>query len=83
VSVKEIVSEWLKKNGCDGLVNEDAECGCEASDMMPCESSCGDCEAAYRVRCGTDSCECGSCDDNGWHMSKNDPRQQALPLKTA
>ena len=31
----EIVKEYLKKNGFDGLHNEDTDCTCEVFDLMP------------------------------------------------
>lgn len=34
-TVKEIVAEYLKSHGYHGLYNE-AECGCEVNDLMPC-----------------------------------------------
>ena len=52
--VRIIVSDWLKANGYDGLVNYDGECGCPIGDLMPCENSIaglGDCEPAYQFKC--------------------------------
>ena len=52
--VRIIVSDWLKANGYDGLVNGDGECGCPIDDLMPCENSIaglGDCEPAYQFEC--------------------------------
>jgi len=52
--VRIIVSDWLKANGYDGLVNGDGECGCPIGDLMPCENSIaglGDCQPAYRYEC--------------------------------
>jgi hypothetical protein len=46
--VRGIVSEFLKANGYDGLVNTDAECGCAVADMMDCLGACDGCEPAYR-----------------------------------
>ncbi len=34
--VAEMVSEWLRTNGYDGLCNPDAECGCGLDDLVPC-----------------------------------------------
>lgn len=35
-SVKEIVAEWLRVLGYDGLVHRDGECACGLDDLMPC-----------------------------------------------
>ena len=42
MNVKEIVTEYLKDNGFDGLV-DDEECGCDLKDLMPCEGTIGAC----------------------------------------
>jgi hypothetical protein len=53
VTVREIVQEYLKKNGYDGLHshaedNRYAGCGCGIDDlMMDCGFQCDDCEPAY------------------------------------
>lgn len=55
MNFRTIVSEWLTGHGYEGLVNGDGECGCPIDDLMPCENSIaglGDCEPAYRFRCG-------------------------------
>ena len=48
MTVKEIVEQWLKKNGYDGLYLDD-ECGCifEYDDFMPCDEPRPDCSAGY------------------------------------
>jgi hypothetical protein len=35
-TVREIVDEWLRDNGYDGLAGDD--CGCIVGDLFPCES---------------------------------------------
>ncbi|AEJ01210.1 hypothetical protein Nit79A3_1377 [Nitrosomonas sp. Is79A3] len=47
-SVIEIIKQHLVDNGFDGLVNGDAECGCELSDLQPCGESFADCKSAYK-----------------------------------
>ena len=37
VNVREIVIEYLRSNGFDGLYSPDMDCGCEISDLMPCD----------------------------------------------
>lgn len=49
ISVRTIVSSWLKDNGYDGLCFPDMECGCPVHDLMPCD--CPDhalCVAAHK-----------------------------------
>lgn len=47
-TVNNILSEWLRANGFDGLSNLDYECGCELADLVPCGSDCSQCEPAYK-----------------------------------
>ncbi|MGY5852438.1 MAG: hypothetical protein RTU92_02600 [Candidatus Thorarchaeota archaeon] len=55
LNVGEIVAEYLKKNGFDGLVEEDGECGCELDDLFPCQNEGAlFCQAGYKV-----DCDCG------------------------
>ena len=44
----EIVKAHLEANGFDGLVQEDAECGCLVEDLQPCCGDFGTCEPGYR-----------------------------------
>jgi hypothetical protein len=48
MTCKEIVKEYLTKNGYDGLYKPDAPCGCELADFMPCEGEVLDCQAGYQ-----------------------------------
>lgn len=43
MKVIEIISTWLKANGCDGLYTDN--CGCKIDDLAPCGFSPWDCEA--------------------------------------
>lgn len=46
----EMVAEWLRANGYDGLCNPDAGCGCGFDDLMPCnQASDSFCVCAYEV----------------------------------
>jgi hypothetical protein len=51
MTVKEIVREYLIKNGFEGLVNQDSECGCDMEDLIVCDERCNNCEPAYRHKC--------------------------------
>lgn len=48
MTVKEIVAEWLKEHGYDGLYYPDT-CGCLLDDLMPCGESCDHCEPGYKL----------------------------------
>ena len=45
--VKEIIVNYLKDNGFDGLYTED--CGCTAEDLAPCDSTCMDCIPGIKI----------------------------------
>ena len=45
MTVKDILTDYLKKNGFDGLANTD--CGCKVDDLASCCHDCLDCEPAY------------------------------------
>lgn len=49
MTLKEIVAEYLKTNGYDGLFNGD--CACLVDDLLPCEHQCDDCIPGYKVPC--------------------------------
>ena len=67
INTKGIVKAYLKKNGFDGLVNEDNDCGCEISDLMPCMEAMENCEPGYKGKCDPETCPAdGDCD---WHIS--------------
>lgn len=47
MTVKEIITAYLKENGYDGLCRDD--CGCSLSDLVPCNGECWeDCEPGYK-----------------------------------
>ena len=43
-----IIKDYLDTNGFDGLRNE-AECGCEISDLVPCGNDFSMCTPGYKV----------------------------------
>lgn len=45
---KEIIGEFLEKNGYSGLCNTDAQCGCELYDIIPCEGNISECQPGYK-----------------------------------
>lgn len=42
----DMIKDWLKTHGYDGLVYVDLECGCHVDDLIPCGEVGEDCEAA-------------------------------------
>jgi len=55
----DIIIEYLKAHGFDGLVNEDIECGCALGDLQPCASNMSECKPGHKVA----GCYCGGgCD---------------------
>ena len=47
--VRNIIKDWLKEHGYDGLFND--ECGCDLNDLMPCDRDCGECQPGYKQPC--------------------------------
>lgn len=58
MNVKEIVADWLKAAGYDGLWNEDGECGCAVGDdFMPCGcESVTECVGGFKIKCNPETC---------------------------
>lgn len=48
MKVIEIVAAHLRANGFDGLVQQDAQCGCLLDDLAPCCDQIDSCEPGYR-----------------------------------
>jgi len=69
MNVKEIVREYLRTHGFDGLCCPDAGCACLIDDLEPCSEMGSQCEPGYRGPCdGT--CDEGRCD---WHINLKRP----------
>lgn len=49
-NVKEIVRDYLQRNGFDGLCLSTDDCGCRLADLMPCGSPCDLCLPGYLGR---------------------------------
>jgi len=58
--VKDIVVEYLEKNGFDGLMH-DNDCCCSTNNI--CDDMTSDCQPAYKIPC---DCE----DDCDFHMTR-------------
>ena len=67
MQVKEIVKDWLYKNGYDGLCSD--HCGCKLDDLMPCScSGIEECVAGHLSKCDPETCPAdGDCE---WHISQ-------------
>jgi hypothetical protein len=73
-TVKQIVEAWLKEHSYTGLYDDDCECGCELSDLMPCDLSGCNCKAGYKCKCD-DNCEHEGAGESDWHISANKPKE--------
>lgn len=51
MTIKEIILDYLTKNGFDGLLNSMGACGCPTEDLMPCTEPSVHCEAGYKGPC--------------------------------
>ncbi len=58
-TVQDIVVEYLKSSGLDGLGG--VECSCLLPDLAPCGDIQGSCEPGRKVPCNQD-CSIGGCD---------------------
>ncbi len=54
MTTAEIVADWLRAHGYDGLAGED--CGCALDDLMPCGEIHLDCVAGHQVLGCTSDC---------------------------
>ncbi len=78
MNVKEIIQDYLRKNGYDGLCCPEDPCGCSIDDLMPCEESCIliVCKPAYKHPCKGEACT-NKCDG----YDPDDPEQECFSLK--
>lgn len=71
----DIIANYLRKNKFDGLVSGGGECGCELSDLWPCENMQSDCRPGYKIKCDPDNCSAdGDCD---WHIGIKKTKSKA------
>lgn len=71
MEVREILKEWLKAQGYDGLFSEDGGCSCLLADLAPCGDVSGECQAGYKVPCPP---ECG--DGHDFHVVASKPNNK-------
>jgi hypothetical protein len=69
---KEIITDWLRQNGYDGLFDEC--CACLLDDLIPCVNECAlDCMAGYEIPCpDPENCDYGN-DKEHYHMTEKKP----------
>jgi len=72
MTIKEIVKEYLEKNGYDGLYNANGQCACRRNDLFPCQEGFEECSPGYRGACN------GSCDDPPCDFHIYDDKANAL-----
>lgn len=58
--VHDIVAEYLKRYGYDGLFNSDADCACELDELAPCGEPSFSCHPGFKY-----GCDCG---DHDFHI---------------
>ena len=61
MNVREIVEQWLKEHGYDGLYNSECDsCACLLDNLAECDQIDNGCSAGYKVPCdGTlPNCPC-------------------------
>ena len=51
----EIIKQYLIDNDFDGLCNEPIGCGCELTDLKPCDSDFSECKPGYKYRISNES----------------------------
>ncbi|MFH1614894.1 MAG: hypothetical protein ABIG61_07410 [Planctomycetota bacterium] len=84
MNVKDIIKEYLEKNGYDGLCGEG--CGCRVVNdelFIMCEGSFNDCVPGYLHKCK--KADCGECEewcheitDGSWLMKSEKPKKAGI-----
>jgi len=76
MDAKEIIKEWLKTRGFEGLAGDG--CGCSLDDLMPCDQFSIECAPAYRRKCDKENCD-SDCDGPGdFCMKIKRPRGETM-----
>jgi hypothetical protein len=79
-TVLEIVRQYLKTNGYDGLYNEDGQCACLLDDLHPCGeyNDISECSPGYKYVCDGKNCNVDVCEpergQDNWHVGATKPR---------
>ena len=64
--IKEIIKEYLKQAGYDGLYLP-GECACKIDDLFPCGEVTDDCLPGYLAPCPP------NCGEHGFHIQEEKP----------
>ena len=73
MTVLEIVKKYLEDNRIDGLCYTETECGCDVSDLAPCDCITLECQTAKKIMCKSEDCSdcefcCPGIDERAWRM---------------
>lgn len=63
--VKDMVREFLEREGYAGLFNENGDCACLARFLAPCDQMSEECEAGYFEECPAD------CGEHDFHICRS------------
>ena len=79
-TVMDIVRQYLRREGYDGLVDPDAQCGCLVDDLRPCcPGEISGCRPGYKRVCR--GCDLDGCDPGlgpaNWHVSIHKSRSKS------
>jgi len=64
MTIQQIVEQWLREHGYDGLYSPDGGCACRIDDLFPCQEFSSDCTAGHVKKGCSDECGMG-CE---WHV---------------
>lgn len=71
MNCEEIIAEWLKEKGFDGLYFP-GECACLLNDLVPCGEYTGECEPGYK----RDVDPSKSADGEDWRVERDKPEPE-------
>ena len=76
-TVKEIVEDYLKTNGFDGLFHDRWDtCACDLNDLMACEEGWDYCIAGYKYFYKEDDDQPDGHEDADWCMQIDKPKTE-------
>lgn len=69
MTVLEIIVDYLKANGYDGLMNE-YDCACSLDDLQPCGEDFSTCEPGWKIPCPR------RCGEHDFHITTRKPKRK-------
>lgn len=73
MTMYDVMKQWLKEHGYDGLFSNEGECACLLHDLAPCTGDISECEPGYKVKCRGD---CHLAGEHGtFHVVRDKPGQ--------